>query len=242
MRLRHIHLPGVSRYASAAELQKRVLDRFHAYKADPSNTPLPDATVLTAEFHPVYTCGRRDVGNMQKEQIEYLQAGGRADFHEASRGGQTTFHGPGQLVAYPILDLRSHGRGMGARDYVCRLEGTVIRTCARYGLDTERTEHTGVWTKPSTTSPGLGTRKKIAALGVHLRRNITSHGIGLNISTDLWWFRRIIACGLDGNLTTSLAAEGIENVAVMDAADVFVQEMAKTLDIGDVYKIDPEHL
>ncbi|KAF1809855.1 lipoyltransferase [Eremomyces bilateralis CBS 781.70] len=236
MRLAHIHLAGLTRYTCAAELQTRLLDRFHAHKADPSKYPLPDATILTAEFHPVYTCGRREIGKVRPEQMEYLKAGGKAEFREASRGGQTTFHGPGQLVAYPILDLKSHGKGTSPRDYVCKLEGVIIKTCRNFGIETERTEHTGVWTKGHSRTEGTVGQKKIAALGVHMRRNITSHGIGLNVNTDLWWFRRIVACGLDGRLTTSFATEGVEHITVSEAAEVFVRQMAETLDVKDIYK------
>jgi lipoyl(octanoyl) transferase len=134
------------------------------------------------------------------------------------RGGQTTFHGPGQLVAYPIIDLRTHK--LTPRDYVCLLEKSLIATCAKYGIKAMTTEHTGVWTSPDD---------KIAAIGVHMRRNITSHGIGLNVNTDLWWFDRIVACGLEGKRATSFTREGVRGKEVGDVGDAYVAEIAERL-------------
>lgn len=163
---------------------------------------------------------------MSAEQQDYLRANGRAAFVEAMRGGQTTFHGPGQLVAYPIIDLRTHK--LTPRTYVCLLEKSLIATCAEYGIKAMTTEHTGVWTTEDD---------KIAALGVHMRRNITSHGIGLNINTDLWWFNRIVACGLEGKWTTSFTKEGITGKTVQDVGRYFAQEIAGRL--HDVEAIEP---
>ena len=100
------------------------------------------------------------------------------------------------------------------------LEDVLIRTCGRYGLEAMRTKHTGVWTSPM---------RKIAAIGVHLRRNVTSHGIGLNVSTDLWWFERIVACGLADKEATSFDREGVKRVSVKAVEDTFVEEFAKGL-------------
>ncbi|KAF1942155.1 lipoyltransferase [Clathrospora elynae] len=216
-KLLHMHLPGIVPYATAARLQESLVSRFLASKP-PSNTPAPPPHIITAQFQPVYTCGRREVGNVSAEQQDYLRANGRADFVEAMRGGQTTFHGPGQLVAYPIIDLRTHK--LTPRAYVCLLEKSLIATCARYGIKAMTTEHTGVWTSPDD---------KIAAIGVHMRRNITSHGIGLNVNTDLWWFDRIVACGLQGKRTTSFAREKVEGKTVNAAGRDFVQEIAERL-------------
>jgi lipoyl(octanoyl) transferase len=216
-KLLHIHLPGIVPYATAARLQESLVSRFLASKP-PSNAPAPPPHIITAEFQPVYTCGRREVGTVSAQQQDYLRANGRAEFVEAMRGGQTTFHGPGQLVAYPILDLRTHK--LTPRNYVCLLEKSLIATCANYGIRAMTTEHTGVWTSPDD---------KIAAIGVHMRRNITSHGIGLNVNTDLWWFDRIVACGLEGKKTTSFTKEGVEGKSVEAVGRDFVQEIGDRL-------------
>lgn len=267
------------RYQTAASLQDQIVTQFLASKAskgrstskpilkDPSNgseangaskatapVPAPCPSIITAQFRPVYTCGRREVGKITAVQKRHLRAGGRADFVEALRGGQTTFHGPGQLVAYPILDLADkrmvqsqdgerevYGEkgykmekqskqysSISARKYVSILEKSVIETCAAYGIKSLTTEHPGVWTTPE---------KKIAALGVHLRRHVTSHGIGLNVSTDLWWFDRIVACGLEGKSSTSLEAEGARvhggSIEIDEVAKIFVAELAKGLGVID---------
>ena len=226
MKLIHLRIPHIVPYARASALQELLVKSFLASKASESLLP-PDPTIITAQFNPVYTCGRREIGTVSTEQQDYLRANGTAEFVEAMRGGQTTFHGPGQLVAYPIIDLRRHR--LTPRSYVCVLEKTLIATCNRYGIKAITTEHTGVW----TTS-----EDKIAAIGVHMRRNITSHGIGLNVNTNLWWFNRIVACGLEGKTTTSFENESVVGKSVEEVTDVFVEEFAKRLQIGDISVTD----
>ncbi|KAF2643204.1 lipoyltransferase [Massarina eburnea CBS 473.64] len=226
--LTHLHFRSPISYRTAAFLQESLVSRFLDSKP-PSSLPAPTPYILTAEFNPVYTCGRREIGTVSEEQQDYLRNNGSADFVEALRGGQTTFHGPGQLVAYPILDLRTHK--LTPRSYVCLLEKSLIRTCRRYAIDAMTTEHTGVWTTPED---------KIAAIGVHMRRNITSHGIGLNVATDLWWFERIVACGLQGKRTTSFEREGVGEAGVRDVGKVFVGEVAEILELDYVEERDAE--
>ncbi|KAI9689141.1 MAG: hypothetical protein M1822_000879 [Bathelium mastoideum] len=217
MRFVHLRVPGISKYQHVAAIQDNSVSRLLASKRDPSVhlADPPEPIIITAQFHPVYTCGRREVGFVPKEQQDFLRDGGRAEFIEALRGGQTTFHGPGQLVAYPILDLKRHG--ISPRSYVCLLERSVIATCARYGIKGMTTSNPGVWITPD---------KKIAALGVHLRKNVTSHGIGLNVATNLRWFDRIVACGLEGKSATSFEAEGVKGKSVEEIGLVFAEEMA----------------
>jgi lipoyl(octanoyl) transferase 2 len=217
MKLRHLSLPGLTPYTHASRLQDVLVRALLASKADPS-LPIPPPTVLTAQFLPVYTCGRREIGTVDAKQQGYLRADGRAEFHEALRGGQTTFHGPGQLIAYPVIDLKRHA--LTPRCYVNLLEQVLIGTCGRYGISAMRTEHTGVWTS---------SERKIAAIGVHLRRNVTSHGIGLNVNTDLWWFGRIVACGLADKETTSFEREGVRAKSLEEVGGVFVQELVARL-------------
>ncbi|KAI5247887.1 lipoyltransferase [Aureobasidium subglaciale] len=209
MSLRHLVLKGIVPYSKAAKLQQELVTKFLAHKASPATTPAPLPTIITTQFSPVYTCGRREVGTVSQEQQDFLKDNGKAEFHEALRGGQTTFHGPGQLVAYPIIDLKKHN--ISPRNY--------------YGISAMTTEHPGVWTTPDD---------KISALGVHLRRNITSHGVGLNINTDLTWFNRIVACGLEGKRTTSFENEGVHGQIVEDVANAFVRQLASSLDIKDI--------
>lgn len=232
MLLRHIKLPGPVPYLKGSQIQDRLVAAFLAHKATPTakETPAPPPTIITTQFQPTYTCGRREVGTVSAAQQAFLCHGGRAEFHEALRGGQTTFHGPGQLVAYPILDLKRHR--LTPRNYVCLLEKTVIKTCKRFGIESFTTEHPGVWTTADD---------KICALGVHLRRNVTSHGIGLNINTDLTWFGRIVACGLEGKRTTSFENMGMVGKTVDEVAHVFAEELASALQDVDGVEVVTEH-
>ncbi|EAT92350.2 hypothetical protein SNOG_00855 [Parastagonospora nodorum SN15] len=220
--LRHIHLPGLVPYQRAAALQEHLVSRFLASKP-PSNNPAPAPHIITAEFTPVYTCGRREVGNVLLEQQQYLRADGKADFVEAMRGGQTTFHGPGQLVAYPIVDLRTHK--LSPRCYVAMLEKSLIATCARYGIKAMTTDNTGVWTSEDD---------KIAAIGVHMR---------LNVNTDLWWFDRIVACGLEGKRATSFVKQGVDVQDVGYVGGTFAKEIADRLEgIQGVERVEEDEV
>ena len=126
------------------------------------------------------------------------------------RGGRYTYHGPGQRIGYAMLDLQA--RGLGVRDYVCGLEDWLIRTLVHFGLVGERREgRIGVWVRRG------GRERKIAALGVRVRRWVAFHGIALNVEPDLGHFDGIVPCGIEGFGVTSLAAEGI--VASMPEVD-----------------------
>ncbi|KAF2752181.1 octanoyltransferase [Sporormia fimetaria CBS 119925] len=219
MRLQRLHFPTTIPYTLASTLQESLVTRFLASKASPHYLVPPPPTIITASFTPTYTLGRRDQNTLTPCTLSHLSKNGTAAVHTTLRGGQTTFHGPGQLVAYPILDLRAHK--LRPRDYICLLEASVIATCKRFGITAFRTQNTGVWVSED---------EKIAALGVHMRRNITSHGIGLNVSTDLSWFDRIVACGLEGKRTVSFESLGVKGKSVEEVGRVFVEEMAERLE------------
>ncbi len=255
---------------------------------------IPDPVILTAQFNPIYTCGRRELGTISATQQTYLRRDGRAKFAEAMRGGQITFHGPGQMVAYPIFDLRYHfhprprrGRPsspgpsttprttpasphhhpdgslsnharqqnnqdgllqaaspaipfygdywiqiklsdhsrentinptttttpikqarqrqetmmtMSVRTYISLLESSLINTLCHYSIPSFRLpEHPGVF---------ISSVHKIASVGVHLRRHVTSHGVALNVSNEpMEWFERVVACGLEGVSASSIERE-----------------------------------
>lgn len=217
MHLRHIHIPGLSQHTSVSRLQEQLARQHLDWKASQLNIR-PPPFVITAQFHPVYTCGRREVGTVTKEQQEYLRADGKAEFHEALRGGQTTFHGPGQLVAYPIIDLKRHA--LSPRCYVHLLEEVTMKTCAQYNIATQRTDNPGVWVDQD---------RKICAVGIHLRRNTSSHGISLNVDTDLWWFNRIVACGLEGKSAVNFEEMGVHGKTWEQAGEVFVDQLSRSL-------------
>ena len=181
----HLEQHGLVDYAAALELQrKRVAQR----KAG----TVPD-TLILLEHPRVYTLGR----NAQKENMlvseEFLASRGAQVFH-TDRGGDVTYHGPGQLVGYPILDLTQHRRDISW--YMRSLEDVFIRTAHDYGIEAGRIEGAaGVW---------VG-NNKLTAMGVHLSRWVTSHGFALNVNTDLSFFEWIVPCGLHGKGVTSLA-------------------------------------
>lgn len=173
--------------------------------------------LLLLEHPPVLTLGR----NAHRSNIlasDELLARRGVTIHEINRGGDVTYHGPGQLVGYPIFDLRSLHNSSGSRlgpvDYVRRLEEVMIRTCGHFGLATFRIPGlTGVWCappdrlhEPHSKDQPRG-EAKIAAIGVHVSRGVTSHGFAFNLTTNLDDFRLIIPCGIADHPVTSLARE-----------------------------------
>ncbi|HEY2170578.1 MAG TPA: lipoyl(octanoyl) transferase LipB [Candidatus Angelobacter sp.] len=157
-------------------------------------------TLLLLEHPPVITMGRNAGARNIVASREFLADNG-VELHETNRGGDVTFHGPGQLVGYPIFDLRAFEPRMGAVDFVRKLEEALIRTCGDLGVVTERIPGlTGVWTQ--NDPPG-----KIAAIGVHISRAVTSHGFALNVNTDLDYFKLIVPCGIPDKPVTSLEQE-----------------------------------
>jgi lipoyl(octanoyl) transferase len=157
-------------------------------------------TLLLLEHPPVITVGRNGGTKNIVASREFLAANG-VELHETDRGGDVTFHGPGQLVGYPIFDLRAFEPRIGAIDFVRKLEETLIRTCGDLGVVTGRIPGlTGVWTQNDV--PG-----KIAAIGVHISRAVTSHGFALNVNTNLDYFKLIVPCGISDKPVTSLEQE-----------------------------------
>jgi len=144
--------------------------------------------LLLLEHRPVYTAGRRQTATSMKDENERLIQMG-ADFVVSSRGGQLTYHGPGQIVGYPLIDLSRYIPIMSTRDYVCRMQKMIERHIFEsHGLQYTTLEHTGVFLDPTT---------KIASIGVQIRHRLTSHGFAINISREpLAWLDRVIACGL----------------------------------------------
>ncbi|MFU8812223.1 MAG: lipoyl(octanoyl) transferase LipB [Balneolaceae bacterium] len=178
-------------------LQKRLIDqKLEArHKPDPKQAkPIPDSLLLTEHPH-VYTLGKSgDQANLLKGLAELQQLD--AEYIEIDRGGDITYHGPGQLVGYPILDLDRHFTDV--HKYLRYLEEVIIRTCAEYGLNAGREEGlTGVW---------IGDRK-ICAMGIRCSRWVTMHGFALNVHTDLSYFSNIVPCGIANKQVTSLEQE-----------------------------------
>jgi lipoyl(octanoyl) transferase len=198
----YIHLLQLGRipYAEGLAIQKRVID---ARKQN-----LIGDTLLLLEHPPVLTLGR----NSHRENVlasDELLASRNVELHDINRGGDVTYHGPGQLVGYPIVDLRGEWPGkkgphLGPVDFMRMLEEVIIRVCYDFGIPAQRIAgRTGVWTIAS----GNVQEKKIAALGIHVSQGVTSHGFALNVTTDLRDFDLIVPCGITDRTVTTLELE-----------------------------------
>jgi lipoyl(octanoyl) transferase len=223
---------GTVDYATSLRLQQQLVDLRKEEK-------IGDVLVLL-EHSPVITLGRNaKAANIIASPEQLAQRG--VELFECDRGGDVTFHGPGQIVGYPIFDLRSHAtpdgkrKTLGAVEFVRRLEEVLIRTCADFAIPTKRLPGlTGVWTTAESDDTHVGTaaqavqqseasktenaaEAKLAAIGVHISRFVTSHGFALNVNTDLSFFKLIVPCGITAKPVTSMQ-----------------QELGKPLDLNEV--------
>ncbi|XP_058701187.1 putative lipoyltransferase 2, mitochondrial [Poecile atricapillus] len=229
---------GAVPYAEALRVQERCVAAARAARG-PAALPGPgsarggpgalpvESVVLSEPAQPVYTWGLR--GAPGAAAAAALRARGAA-LVAARRGGHITFHGPGQLLAFPVLDLRR--RRLPLRAYVAGLEALVLRLCRRLGLGAARAlppPFTGVWMGDS----------KLCAIGVHCGNHITSHGLALNCCTDLTWFDHIVPCGLEGKGVTSLSHELGQHVAVNHVLEPFLDSFQEVFDCTLVSSEEP---
>jgi lipoyl(octanoyl) transferase len=194
-------------YADAWEWQRRLhAERVAGERGD---------TVLLLEHPPVYTAGKRT------EPFERPADG--TSVVDVDRGGKITWHGPGQLVGYPIVSLAEH---VFVVDYVRRLEEALIGVCADFGLFAGRVAgRSGVWLPASGGRPD----RKVAAIGVRVSRGVTMHGFALNCDCDLGWYERIVPCGISDAGVTSLSAELGRDVPVAEALEPVERHLARVL-------------
>ena len=202
---------GLVPYAEAFELQRSLAGAV-------SQGAIPE-TVVFLEHPPVVTIGRRT----ETESELHIPDDAAVEIAETDRGGKSTFHGPGQLVCYPILDLGKHGKDV--KRYVFDLEEALIRTLVAFELEGVRYEGlTGVWMPPAA---GLGPRK-IASIGVHVARWVTTHGYALNVDLDPAPFTEwITACGLEDAAFTTMARELDRSVTVEDVRPAAIEAIAE---------------
>jgi lipoyl(octanoyl) transferase len=202
----HIHLLQLGRipYAEGLRIQAEVVA---ARKAGSIGD-----TLLLLEHPPVLTLGRNATrANILASDEELTRRG--VGIHEINRGGDVTYHGPGQLVGYPIFDLRGDlpgkkGPHLGPVDFVRLLEEALMLTCKDFGVPAQRIPKlTGVW----TYAGGSIAEKKVAAIGIHVSQAVTSHGFALNVTTDLRDFELIVPCGITDRAVTSLELEAPES-------------------------------
>ena len=214
---------GLVRYADALKLQENLVERR-------KRGEIGDVLLLL-EHPPVITLGRNSKAENILLSKEELRRRG-IELFEINRGGDVTYHGPGQLVGYPIFDLRSFTGSDGKHkalypvEFMRKLEEIIIRTCAEYGVVTQRVKSlTGVWTRPIAGVTASTEPAKLCAMGIHISRGVTSHGLALNVTTDLKGFETIVPCGISGKPVTSLNQE---------MAAVFSTRTVKPLSIAEV--------
>jgi lipoate-protein ligase B len=209
---------GLVPYEEARLLQKRV---EAARQAD----EVPDVLLLL-EHSPVYTKGRRARPEELGMGEDWYRMQG-IEICETDRGGAVTYHGPGQLVGYPIVSLRPYGDNV--HEYVRRLERLMIGSLAAYGVDAEVIDGlTGVWVGGE---PPEG--RKIGSIGVHVSRGVTTHGFALNVNNDLRPFEWVVPCGIEGVRMTSLCRELGSEVDM----DAYMEVVAEGF--GEIYGRDP---
>ena len=178
--------------------------------------------VLSVEHYPVYTTGIRTKGYTRQEETVLKNLG--ADFVRTNRGGLITFHGPGQLVVYPVLNLRQfvpatsrRKAALGMKWYINSLEQVVIDGLDRFGLTGTRSEHTGVW---------IG-EDKVCAMGVASSNMVTSHGLAINCDVDMSWYRHIVPCGIEDKGVTSMSRQLGRGVGVEEMECVIREQMGR---------------
>jgi lipoyl(octanoyl) transferase len=224
---------GTLDYATGLRLQQKLVQL--------RKDGLVDDVLLLLEHAPVITLGRNaKAANVIASREQLAERG--VEIFECDRGGDVTFHGPGQIVGYPIFDLRGFTstdgkrKTLGAVEFVRRLEEVMIRTCADFRLSAKRISGlTGVWTNPEFSDTHVGTatpavegteaserdkpaEAKIAALGIHISRGVTSHGFALNVNTDLDFFDLIIPCGITSKPVTSMAKQLGRQLSLQEVA------------------------
>jgi lipoyl(octanoyl) transferase len=211
-------------YSSALDLQRSLLYNRKAWS-------IPDSVLFLEHSH-VVTLGRRaDDTHLLTERSKLLAAG--VEIFETDRGGEATYHGPGQLVGYPIIDVRV--AKLGPVTYVRMLEKSIIETLAEYVIDAHLVDgETGVWVdgipdeKRDTKQNPQG--RKIAAIGVRISGGVAMHGFALNVSTDLTYFQHIIPCGMPDLPFTSIELESGESANTRECAEIVARKLSSNLE------------
>ena len=225
---------GLIDYQEAWDQQEAILKLKVDTKLAERELPIESKSVLSNELifcqHPhVYTLGKSgSLDNLLLNEADLNKA--EATFYKINRGGDITYHGPGQLVAYPILDLEQFFTDI--HKYLRFLEEAVINTIAHYGIKGERYEgYTGVWIDADNASA-----RKICAMGVRCSRWVTMHGLALNVNTNLAYFKNIVPCGIDDKDVTSIAKEVGHDVDFNEVSNILKSEIAKQFEMMIIEK------
>ncbi len=221
---------GRERYKQTWDYQEALLKENIKRKAAGEAT---DQRLIFVEHMPVYTLGKSGKpGHMLLNEEQQKERG--VEYFHSNRGGDITFHGPGQLVGYPILDLETFKTDLGW--YLRSLEEVVILTLAHYGLHGDRSKgETGVWLDPNIK----GKERKICAMGIRCSRWITMHGFALNVNTDLTYFDNIVPCGIANKKVTSLQAELNETLDTNEVKELVKHNFETVFSISLINDLAP---
>lgn len=201
---------GIKPYMEVLALQEGLFDKTIAAKL--AGEPTQNNLIL-CEHPPVFTLGKSG----KRENILVADQDMQAEFYQVSRGGDVTFHGPGQLVVYPIFNLES--LGISVNQYINLLEEVIIQSLKHYALSGERIEGAaGIWLKAQNGLPD----RKICAIGAKVSRMVTMHGLAININTALSYFNKIMACGIENKGVTSLQKELGKEISMDGYKQVFL--------------------
>lgn len=215
---------GVIPYKDAWDIQEKLLQSGVDKKLRFKNAAEVDNTLLICQHPHVYTLGKHGHSENLLYNQEQLEKNG-IEFYVTNRGGDITYHGPGQLVAYPILDLEKFGSSIHL--YLRNLEEVIIQTLAEYGILGERLPGaTGVWLEPETYRA-----RKICAIGVRCSRWISIHGLALNMNTDLSYFKNIVPCGISDKGVTSMNIELRREIDEDQLNKVFLEKFKEVFDV-----------
>lgn len=222
---------GCKDYKETWNFQTEIFNKLVDHKKQVSDTGNPDlnnqpGTLIFVEHPHVYTLGKS--GSENNLLLDMIQLKARdASFYRIDRGGDITYHGPGQIVGYPIFDLEVIR--IGLKEYIHRLEEAIIRTVGEFGLNGSRLEGgTGVWLDPEVS----GKARKICAIGVKASKYVTMHGFAFNVNTDLSYFNNINPCGFTDKGVTSLEKE------LGEKQDYILVKNVVKRNLGEVFDLD----
>ena len=216
-----LHDLGLIEYGNAWQMQKEL---FHQAIQEKIEGKHPKHHLLVCEHPHVYTLGKSaNQSNLLLSQAELKQKA--IDVFDIERGGDITYHGPGQLVVYPIFDIEP--MQLGVKKFVYNIEECIIRTLREYGIESERIDdRIGIWIGKGTTN-----ERKIAAIGIKCSRHITMHGLALNVNTDLGLFNNIIPCGIQDKAVCSMESELNRKLDMTELKQVLLHQFSSIFEL-----------